>query len=162
MLSRNYRNFLHSLLCEIELLFYLFTVDELCYKDWNYLESSRRSMSRNVLFQEFSRTVTHQFQNSLWLVSLKIEFIVIAVNSYFWKLLDSLRILLVRWLLLLWLPQNIMIISKYQILGWPYQNISVKSLMIYSYFEKGCRKKCTRQSWRVLWVILSALFFKEI
>ena len=36
-----------------------------CYKDWNYLESSRRTMSRNVLFQEFSRTVTHQFQNSL-------------------------------------------------------------------------------------------------
>ena len=33
---------------------------------------------------------------------------------------------------------------------------------IYSYFEKGCRKKCTRQSRKVLWVVLSALFFKEI
>ena len=48
-----------------ELLFCFFTVDKLCYKDWNYLESSRRSMSRNVLFHEFSRTVTHLFQNSL-------------------------------------------------------------------------------------------------
>ena len=32
----------------------------------------------------------------------------------------------------------------------------------YSYSEKGCRKKCTRQSRKVLWVILNALFFKEI
>ena len=32
---------------------------------------------------------------------------------------------------------------------------------LYSYFEKG-RKKCTRQSHRALWVVLSALFFKEI
>ena len=32
----------------------------------------------------------------------------------------------------------------------------------YSYFEKGCRKKCTRQSRKVLWVALRALFFKEI
>ena len=32
----------------------------------------------------------------------------------------------------------------------------------YSYFEKGCLKKCTRQSRRVLWVVLSVLFFKEI
>ena len=32
----------------------------------------------------------------------------------------------------------------------------------YSYFEKGCRKKCTRQSRKVLWVVLSLLFFKEI
>ena len=30
-----------------------------CYKDQNYPESSRRSMSGNVMFQEFSRTVTH-------------------------------------------------------------------------------------------------------
>ena len=36
-----------------------------CYKDQNYHESSRRSMSLNVMFQEFSRTMTHQFQNSL-------------------------------------------------------------------------------------------------
>ena len=33
---------------------------------------------------------------------------------------------------------------------------------IYSYLEKGCRKKCTGQSRKVLWVILSSLFFKEI
>ena len=31
----------------------------------------------------------------------------------------------------------------------------------YSYFEKGCRKKCTRQSWKVLWVALSSLILKE-
>ena len=33
---------------------------------------------------------------------------------------------------------------------------------VYSYFEIGCRKKCTRQSRKVLWVVLSSLFFKEI
>ena len=33
---------------------------------------------------------------------------------------------------------------------------------VYSYFEKGCRKKCTRQSRKVLWVALRALFFKKI
>ena len=33
---------------------------------------------------------------------------------------------------------------------------------VYSYFEKGCRKKCTRQSRKALWVVLSSLFFKEI
>ena len=32
----------------------------------------------------------------------------------------------------------------------------------YSYFEKGCREKCTRQSRKVLWVDLSLLFFKGI
>ena len=32
---------------------------------------------------------------------------------------------------------------------------------VYSYFEKGCRKKCTRQSRRALWMVLSALFFKQ-
>ena len=34
--------------------------------------------------------------------------------------------------------------------------------MIYSYFEEGCRKKCTRQSRMVLWVVFNSLFFKEI
>ena len=34
--------------------------------------------------------------------------------------------------------------------------------IIYSYFEKGCRKKCARQSRKALWVVLSLLFFKEI
>ena len=33
---------------------------------------------------------------------------------------------------------------------------------VYSYFKKGGRKKCTRQSRKVLWVILSSLFFKKI
>ena len=32
----------------------------------------------------------------------------------------------------------------------------------YSYFEKGCRKKCKRQSRKALWVVLSSLFFEEI
>ena len=32
------------------------------------------------------------------------------------------------------------------------------ALGIYSYFEKGCRKKCTRQTRKVLWVVLSSLF----
>ena len=36
------------------------------------------------------------------------------------------------------------------------------SHFVYSCFEKGCRKKCTRQSRKVLWVVLSLLFFKEI
>ena len=29
---------------------------------------------------------------------------------------------------------------------------------IYNYFEKGCRKKCTRESRKVLWVVLSSPF----
>ena len=32
---------------------------------------------------------------------------------------------------------------------------------VYSYFEKGCQKKCTRQSRKVLRVVLSSLFFKK-
>ena len=28
--------------------------------------------------------------------------------------------------------------------------------------RKGCRKKCTQQFKKVLWVVLSSLFFKEI
>ena len=39
---------------------------------------------------------------------------------------------------------------------------SRKNIVVYSYFKKGCRKKCARQSWKVVWVILSSLFFKEI
>ena len=34
--------------------------------------------------------------------------------------------------------------------------------IVYSYFEKCCRKKCTLQSRKVLWVVSSALIFKEI
>ena len=30
------------------------------------------------------------------------------------------------------------------------------------YFEKGCRKKWTRQSRKVLWVVLNSLFFKGV
>ena len=33
---------------------------------------------------------------------------------------------------------------------------------IYSQLEKSCRKKCTRQPSKVLWVVFSSLFFKEI
>ena len=33
---------------------------------------------------------------------------------------------------------------------------------IYRYFEKDCRKKCTRQSRTVSWVVLNALSFKEV
>ena len=33
---------------------------------------------------------------------------------------------------------------------------------VYSYFEKGCQKKCMWQSQKVLWVVLSSLLFKEI
>ena len=32
---------------------------------------------------------------------------------------------------------------------------------VYSYFGKGCRKKCTRQTRKVLWVVLSSLLFKR-
>ena len=32
----------------------------------------------------------------------------------------------------------------------------------YSQYEKGCRKKCTRQSGKVLWVVFSSMFFKEV
>ena len=45
-------------------------------------------------------------------------------------------------------------------LKWDSRATSCKT--IYSYFEKGCREKCTRQSWKELWVVLSSLFFKEI
>ena len=38
----------------------------------------------------------------------------------------------------------------------------VFSLLTYSYFEKGWRKKCARQSRKVLWVVLSSLLYKEI
>ena len=47
-----------------------------------------------------------------------------------------------------------------------YEGISalLKTQMPYtaSYFEKGCRKKCTRQCRKALWVVLSSLFFEEI
>ena len=35
-------------------------------------------------------------------------------------------------------------------------------IVVYSYFEKVCQKKCTRQSCKALWVVLSSLFFREI
>ena len=40
--------------------------------------------------------------------------------------------------------------------------IKKKLTATYSYFEKGCRKKCTQQSLKVLWVVLSSLLFKEV
>ena len=41
-------------------------------------------------------------------------------------------------------------------------NATTCNWAVYSYFEKGCRKKCSRQSRKALWVVLSSLFFKEI
>jgi len=35
-------------------------------------------------------------------------------------------------------------------------------MRVYSYVEKGCRKKCTWQSRKVLWMVLNASFFKEV
>ena len=35
-------------------------------------------------------------------------------------------------------------------------------VFLYSYFENGCRKTWTRQSRKVLWVVLRSLFFTEI
>ena len=40
---------------------------------------------------------------------------------------------------------------------WPLQRGST----VYSFFEKGCQEKCTRQSWKALWVVLSSLFFQR-
>ena len=41
--------------------------------------------------------------------------------------------------------------------------INFVHLYIYSYFKKGCQKNCMQQlSQKVLWVVLSALFVKEI
>ena len=42
------------------------------------------------------------------------------------------------------------------------RKVDIKLRYVYSYFEKGCRKKCTRQSRKALWVVLSSLFFKEV
>ena len=45
---------------------------------------------------------------------------------------------------------------------WEPLSSSLLCCCLYSYFEKGWRKKCTRQSRRVLWIVLSSPFFKEI
>ena len=37
-----------------------------------------------------------------------------------------------------------------------------KEVTVYRYFEKGWRKKFTRQCRKVLWVVLSSLFFNEM
>ena len=41
------------------------------------------------------------------------------------------------------------------------QKARVNTERVFSYLEKGCPKKCTRQSPKVLWVVLSSLFFKK-
>ena len=46
-------------------------------------------------------------------------------------------------------------------LTWDNVDCKTVRIFVYSYFEKGCRKKCTRQSRKVLWMVLSSLF-KEI
>ena len=51
--------------------------------------------------------------------------------------------------------------NHYHRAAWPSLNFDFMK-HIYSYFEKGCRKKCTQESRKVLWVVLSSLFFKEI
>ena len=58
------------------------------------------------------------------------------------------------------LPRNIKyaVTSNYCMTSWR----TPLDIHVYSYFEKGCRKKCMRQSRKVLWVVLSLLFFKEI
>ena len=40
--------------------------------------------------------------------------------------------------------------------------LKILTLKICSYFEKGCRMNCSGQPRKVLWVVLSSLFFKEI
>ena len=40
--------------------------------------------------------------------------------------------------------------------------VGCEDCILYIYFEKSFRKKCTRQSRKVFWVVLSLLFFKEI
>ena len=40
--------------------------------------------------------------------------------------------------------------------------VRLVDILLYSYFEKGCWKKCMRQSQKVLWVVLSSLLFKEV
>ena len=45
---------------------------------------------------------------------------------------------------------------------WEPLSSSLLCCCLYSYFEKGWRKKCTRQSRKVLWMVLSSPFFKEI
>ena len=50
-------------------------MSDTCYRERNFLQSSRRSMSR-IVVKECSGTLTHKF---------KIEFSVVAINSYFWN-----------------------------------------------------------------------------
>ena len=53
--------------------------------------------------------------------------------------------------------------SRFLHISLPHTTLQVPScLLVYSYFEKGCRMKCTRQTRKVLWVVLSSLFFEEI
>ena len=44
----------------------------------------------------------------------------------------------------------------------PHTWMTYSCMGTYSCFEEGCRKKWTRQSRKVLWVVLSSPFFKEI
>ena len=54
-------------------------------------------------------------------------------------------------------------VSRFLHISLPHTTLQVPSCsLVYSYFEKGCRMKCTRQTRKVLWVVLSSLFFKEI
>ena len=52
--------------------------------------------------------------------------------------------------------------SHYNLFRGKLQEKLARKARVYSYFEKSCRKKCTRQCRKVLQVVLSSLFFKEI
>ena len=79
------------------------------------------------------------------------------------SLLLSLLLLLLLLLLLSLLSQSLLI-SLLQKVREDTKRKRENTLSLYSYFEfeKVCRGKCTRQPRKVLWVVLSSLFFKEI
>ena len=53
--------------------------------------------------------------------------------------------------------------SSFLHISLPHTTLQVPSCSLaYIDFEKGCRMKCTRQTRKVLWVVLSSLFFGEI
>ena len=52
--------------------------------------------------------------------------------------------------------------SQWSLIGiFSWTDIHAPLMFVYSYFEKGCRGKCMRQSWKALWVVLSSFFFSK-
>ena len=80
-----------------------------------------------------------------------LELIIITVGHYYAQLNASFHVKIDILIPLHMYHAEILIYSS---LGFLYH--------LYRYFEKDCRKKCTRQSRKVLWVVLSSVFFKEI